>query len=182
MGERISSLSAILLDERYYELLHRHTRDIEGISIVSEEGLIPLKARAWGVLGYDQASRAIADFKRELLARNEATPLFGNLREEALEGIFASLEQRMFGDSLYRLREEKAAHLLYFIVNDYPFTDGNTRIGSFLFLLYLQQEGVPHRLTPEGLTALTLLLADSAPSTKELMIRLIINLLVESEL
>ncbi len=135
-----------------------------------------------GVLGYDQASRAIGDFKRELLARNEATPLFGNLRGEDLEGILASLEQTMFGDSLYRSREEKAAHLLYFIVKDHPFTDGNKRIGSFLFLLYLQQEGVPHRLTPEGLTALTLLLAESAPSNKELMIRLIINLLVESEI
>jgi hypothetical protein len=49
-------------------------------------------------------------------------------------------------------------------------------------MLYLQQEGVPHRLTPEGLTALTLLLAESAPSNKDLMIRLIINLVVESEI
>ncbi|MGP0595263.1 RhuM family protein [Nitrospira sp. T9] len=132
-----------------------------------------------GVLGYDQASRAIADFKRELLVRNEATPLFGNPRGEALDGILASLEQTMFGDALYRSREEKAAHLLYFIVKDHPFTDGNKRIGSFLFLLYLRQEGVTHRLTPEGLTALTLLLAESASSNKDLMIRLIINLLVE---
>ena len=63
-----------------------------------------------GVLDYDRASRAIADFKRELLARKEATPLFGNPRGEALEGILASLEQTMFGDALYRSREEKAAH------------------------------------------------------------------------
>jgi prophage maintenance system killer protein len=111
---------------------------------------LPGFAPSSGVLGYDQASHAIADFKRELLARNEATPLFGNLRGEALEGILASLEQTMFGDSLFRSREEKAAHLLYFIVKDHPFTDGNKRIGAFLFLLYLQQEGVPHRLTPEG--------------------------------
>ena len=134
-----------------------------------------------GVLDYDQASRAITDFKKELLARNEATPLFGNPRGEALDGILASLEQTMFGDSLYRSREEKAAHLLYFIVKDHPFTDGNKRIGSFLFLLYLRQEGVTHRLTPQGLTALTLLLAESAPSNKDLMIRLIMNLLVEPE-
>ena len=134
-----------------------------------------------GVLSYDLASRAIADFKRELLARKEATPLFGNPRGEALDGILASLEQTMFGESLYRSREEKAAHLLYFLVKDHPFTDGNKRIGSFLFMLYLRQEGVTHRLTPEGLTALTLLLAESAPSNKDLMIRLIINLLVEPE-
>jgi len=134
-----------------------------------------------GVLDYDLASHAIADFKRELLARNEATPLFGNPRGEALEGILASIEQTMFGNSLYRSREEKAAHLLYFIVKDHPFTDGNKRIGSFLFMLYLRQEGVTYPLTPQGLTALTLLLAESAPSNKDLMIRLIINLLVETE-
>ncbi|MCA9465856.1 MAG: Fic family protein [Nitrospira sp.] len=86
----------------------------------------------------------------------------------------------MFGDSALS-REEKAAHLLYFIVKDHPFTNGNKRIGSFLFMLYLQQEHLKHRLTPEGLTALTLLSAESAPSNKELMIRLIINLLVEPE-
>lgn len=133
-----------------------------------------------GVLDFVRASHAIADFKSELMAREEATQLFGNPRGEALEGILASIEQTMFGDSLYRSREEKAAHLLYFIVKDHPFTDGNKRIGSFLFMLYLRQEGVTHRLNPEGLTALTLLLAESAPSNKDLMIRLIINLLVES--
>lgn len=134
-----------------------------------------------GVLDIDRACQAIADFKKELLARHEATDLFGHPRGEALEGILAGIEQTMFGESLYRSREEKAAHLLYFLVKDHPFTDGNKRIGSFLFMLYLQQEGVTHRLTPEGLTALTLLLAESASSNKDLMIRLIINLLVEAD-
>lgn len=134
-----------------------------------------------GVLDVDRACQAIADFKKELLARHQATELFGHPRGEALEGILAGIEQTMFGESLYRSREEKAAHLLYFLVKDHPFTDGNKRIGSFLFMLYLQQERVTHRLTPEGLTALTLLLAESAPSNKDLMIRLIINLLVEAD-
>ena len=76
-------------------------------------------------------------------------------------------------------REAKAAHLLYFVVKDHPFTDGNKRIGSLLFLLYLKQEGVEHRLNPQALTALTLLIAESAMASKDLMIRLIINLLAE---
>ena len=135
-----------------------------------------------GVLDINRACQAIADFKQELSARKEATDLFGNPRGAALEGILAGIKQTMFGESLYRSREEKAAHLLYFIIKDHPFTDGNKRIGSFLFMLYLRQEGVTHRLTPEGLTALTLLLAESAPSNKDLMIRLIINLLMEPEL
>lgn len=132
-----------------------------------------------GVLDHDRARHAIADFKQELMARNEATPLFGNPRGAALEGILASIEQTMFGESLYRSREEKAAHLLYLIIKDHPFSDGNKRIGSFLFMLYLQQEGMAHQLNPQALTALALLIAESAPASKDLMTRLIINLLAE---
>ncbi len=132
-----------------------------------------------GVLDHDRASHAIADFKQKLMARNEATQLFGNQRGAALEGILASIEQTMFGESLYRSREEKAAHLLYLIIKDHPFSDGNKRIGSFLFMLYLQQEGMAHQLNPQALTALALLIAESAPASKDLMTRLIINLLVE---
>ncbi|HEX3526481.1 MAG TPA: virulence protein RhuM/Fic/DOC family protein [Thermoanaerobaculia bacterium] len=132
-----------------------------------------------GVLDFDRASVAIADFKRELMARKEASPLFGSLRGEALEGILGSIEQTMFGECLYRSREEKAANLLYLVIKDHPFSDGNKRIGSFLFMLYLQQEGMTHHLNPQALTALALLIAESAPANKDLMVRLIINLLTE---
>ena len=134
---------------------------------------------ARGVLDYAKAAAAIADFKRELMARNEATPLFGSERGEALKGILGSIEQTMFGDALYRSREEKAAHLLYFVIKDHPFSDGNKRIGSFLFMLYLRQEGMAHSLNPQALTALALLIAESAPANKDLMVRLILNLLVD---
>ncbi|MGE0675355.1 MAG: Fic family protein, partial [Methylibium sp.] len=134
-----------------------------------------------GVLDFARASAAIAEFKQKLMARNEATPLFGNPRGEALEGILGSIEQTMFGESLYRSREEKAANLLYLVIKDHPFSDGNKRIGSFLFMLYLQQEGMGHQLNPQALTALALLIAESAPTNKDLMIRLIINLLMEHD-
>ncbi len=132
-----------------------------------------------GVLDFARANHAIADFKRELMVRNEASPLFGNPRGETLEGILGSIEQTMFGESLYRSREEKAANLLYLVIKDHPFSDGNKRIGSFLFMLYLQQEGMAHQLNPQALTALALLVAESVPANKGLMIRLIVNLLVE---
>ena len=66
-----------------------------------------------------------------------------------------------------------------FIVKDHPFTDGNKRIGTLLFLLYLAQEGVPHQLDPKALIALALLVAASEACAKDPMIRLIVNLLVE---
>ena len=130
------------------------------------------------ILDIDTANVAIAQFKRELMARKEASVLFGNPRGDALDAILGNIEQTMFGEPLYRSREEKAANLLYFVVKDHPFSDGNKRIASLLFLLYLQQEGVAHHLNPQALTALTLLVAESAPASKDLMIRLIVNLLM----
>ena len=98
-------------------------------------------------LDHDRAVDAIAEFKRELIARGEASPLFGNPRGDALAAILGNIEQTMFGEPLYRSREEKAAH----------------------------------RLNPQALTALTLLIAESASSGKDLMVRLIVNLLAEPD-
>ena len=148
-----------------------------------DEDEIPLppgSKPASGVLEPATAAAAIASFRRELMARREASALFGNERsDEALASILGNIEQTMFGEPLYRSREEKAAHLLYFVVKDHPFTDGNKRIASLLFLLYLAQEKVAHELNPQALTALTLLVAESEPSSKDLMIRLVMNLLAE---
>ena len=134
---------------------------------------------ATNALDHPRAVEAISRFKEDLMASGEASELFGNPRGDALEGILGNVEQTMFGEPLYRSREEKAAHLLYFIVKDHPFTDGNKRIGALLFLLYAVQEGIEHGLNPQALTALTLLIAESAPADKDLMVRLIVNMLAE---
>lgn len=75
--------------------------------------------------------------------------------------------------------EEKAAHLLYFVIKDHPFSNGNKRIGSFLFLLFLRENGLLKLagINENGLVALALLIAKSDPGQKELTIRLILNLL-----
>lgn len=83
----------------------------------------------------------------------------------------------MFGEPLYKTREERAAHLLYFVIKNHPFSDGNKRSGAFLFLLYLRQESMRLTLDENGLTALTLLIAESDPKAKDLMVRLVMNLL-----
>ncbi len=145
-----------------------------------EDRLTPLPGGgnpAMQALAHGHVLKVISRFRQDLDARGEATPFFGNPRSDTLKAILGNIEQTMFGDPLYRTREEKAAHLLYFVIKDHPFTDGNKRIGSLLFLLYLKQEGVAHSLNPQALTALTLLIAESVPANKNLMIRLIMNLL-----
>jgi prophage maintenance system killer protein len=145
--------------------------------IALPEGRHPARS----ALDHPQASAAIAQLKDALLARGEATDLFGRPRGEAFEGLLGSIEQTMFGEPLYQSREEKAAHLLYFVIKDHPFSDGNKRIGSLLFLLYLSQEGMAMTVNENTLTALALLVAESQPGNKGLLIRLIVNLLTASE-
>ena len=134
-----------------------------------------------GALDYSVALAAIAQLKAELMTHGDASPLFGYERGESFQGILGNIEQTMFGEPLYRSREEKAAHLLYFVIKDHPFSDGNKRVGSFMFLLYLQQEDMKMSINANALTALALLIAESDPSNKDLMIRLVVNLLVTKD-
>ncbi len=129
-------------------------------------------------LDYVSSISAITEFKNSLLVIGEATALFGNERNEQLQSILANLDQTMFGEELYQSVEEKAANLLYMVIKDHPFSDGNKRIGSFLFVLYLQLNKLANSINNIGLTSLALLVAESAPAQKDLIIRLIINLLV----
>ncbi len=135
---------------------------------------------ARGILSVDEARRALDALGAELRSRGEASVLFARDRGDGLAAILGNLEQTMFGDALYRTREERAAHLLYFVIKNHPFSDGNKRSGAFLFLLYLRQEGMQLTLNEQGLTALTLLIAESDPKSKDLMVRLVMNLVAEA--
>ncbi|MGO3890166.1 MAG: RhuM family protein [Paenalcaligenes sp.] len=135
---------------------------------------------ARGILSVDEARRALDALGAELRSRGEASVLFARDRGDGLAAILGNLEQTMFGDALYRTREERAAHLLYFVIKNHPFSDGNKRSGAFLFLLYLRQEGMRLTLNEQGLTALTLLIAESDPKSKDLMVRLVMNLVAEA--
>ena len=157
---------------RTWRLLEQYDED----SLPMPEGCRPAR----GILDYNHAKYAIDGLKADLMARGEAAKLFGQERGQSLAAILGAVEQTMFGVSLYKTREIRAAHLLYFVIKDHPFADGNKRIGSFLFLLYLQQEDMALRIGDTALTALALLVAESLPANKELIIRLIVNLLMES--
>ena len=142
-------------------------------------GVPPGARPARGVLGVDEARRALDALAGELRDRGEASDLFARDRDDGLASILGNLEQSMFGESLYGTREERAAHLLYFVIKNHPFSDGNKRSGAFLFLLYLRQEGMRLTLNEQGLTALTLLIAESDPKAKDLMARLVMNLIAD---
>ncbi len=130
-------------------------------------------------LDYLQVVKAITALKKELLAKGEASDLFGQERDKHLQGILGNISQTFGGEELYPSVEEKAAHLLYFVIKDHPFADGNKRIGSFLFLLFLRENDMLEAsgINENGLVALALLIAESDPKQKELMVRLILNLL-----
>ena len=117
------------------------------------------------------------------MAKGQASMLFGNEREDGLAALLGNLDQTVFGEPAYPTLESRAAHLLYFVVKNHPFSDGNKRIGAFLFAGFLHRNG---RLftddgTPVvndvGLAALSLLVAQSRPEEKDVLIRLIMNML-----
>jgi DNA ligase (NAD+) len=130
-------------------------------------------------LVYDRVKVAITALKSELLERGEAGELFGQERGQQLQGILGNLAQTFGGQELYASAAEKAAHLLYFVIKDHPFSDGNKRIGAFLFVLFLRENSLLEqaRLNDNGLVALALLIAESDPKQKDLLVRLVVNLL-----
>lgn len=173
--------------------------------LVSAEGEAVLRviadyARSWSLLqAYDEQSltgqtatqgdmralhldavlAAIAQLKAELIAKGEATALFGQLRGDGLASAIATIEQG-FGDALfYPNVASRAAHLLYFVIKNHPLADGNKRTGSFLFLWYLRlnqhllARPVERLINDNTLVALALLVAESKPDQKELMVRLV---------
>ncbi|RLU01173.1 MAG: hypothetical protein D9N14_04310 [Ketobacter sp.] len=130
-----------------------------------------------------EAMSALGELKRVLIERGEATNLFASVRGTGLGAIFGNLDQSVFGEPAYPSVESKAAHLLYFVVKNHPFVDGNKRSGAFLFVDFLQRnehllnEAGEPIINEAGLTALTLLVAESDPKQKEVLIRLIMCML-----
>lgn len=154
-----------------------------------DEGLLtePLGNPGGTLPSTDEARNGIARLKADLMAREEATALFGNEREGGLSAVLGNLDQTVFGEPAYPTVESKAAHLLYFIIKNHPFSDGNKRIGSYLFVDFLARNGRLLRdggpvINDVGLAALALLVAESDPKSKEVMIRLIENMLAPSQI
>jgi len=129
------------------------------------------------------AKELISDLQKlkiELIKKGEATELFAQEKKQGnLEGIFGNVFQTVFGEDAYPTIEEKAAHLLYFVVKNHPFNDGNKRSGAFSFIWFLQKAGYPFhdKISPETLTVITILIAESNPADKEKMIGIVRSIL-----
>lgn len=150
-----------------------------------DEGLLtePQTQQGGTLPTYAEACSALAELKLQLMAKGEASDLFGRERDNGLSAILGNLDQSVFGEPAYPSIEAKAAHLLYFVVKNHPFSDGNKRSGAFLFVDFLHrngrlfdQNGHPV-INDTGLAALTLLVAESDPKQKETLIRLIMHML-----
>jgi prophage maintenance system killer protein len=123
---------------------------------------------------------AIFNLKNELMSKEEATELFATERQRgSVEGIVGNVMQTFGGSPLYKTAEEKAAHLLYFMVKNHPFIDGNKRSGAFTFIWFLRKTKVKgfRNINPATLTTLTLLIAESNPKNKDQMVALVTELL-----
>ncbi|HEX8755160.1 MAG TPA: virulence protein RhuM/Fic/DOC family protein [Steroidobacteraceae bacterium] len=165
------------------DVIARYTQTFLLLQRYDEGLLVEPKGSSGGVLpAADEARTAIARLKSDLLARGEASELFGHEREDGLAALLGNLEQSVFGKPAYPTVESRAAHLLYFVIKNHPFSDGNKRIGSFLFVDFLNRNGRLFRggetvINDVGLAALALLVAESSPKDKEVMIRLVMNML-----
>ena len=128
----------------------------------------------------EKLNKALVELKQNLISKNEATDIFGVERtKDSIAGIIGNIMQSFGGEELYPSIEEKAAHLLYFIVKNHPFVDGNKRSGAYAFVWFLRQAKILDvtLITPPALTAITLLIAESSPKDKDKMIGLVCTFL-----
>ena len=166
------------------EIVVRYTQTFLWLQRYDEGLLTDPRGHPGGALPpLDEARAGIATLKADLLAKGQASALFGLERDDGLAALLGNLDQTAFGAPAYPTLESRAAHLLYFVVKNHPFADGNKRIGAFLFAGFLHRNG---RLfgadgspvvNDVGLAALSLLVAQSRPAEKDVLIRLIMNML-----
>jgi len=166
-------------------LLSAYSKTLTLLEQYDKEKLtISKKTKSKFVLQYDDVKKIIEMIKKELISKKEASNLFGQENDNKLKGIVGNIYQTFSGKELYPSLEEKSAHLLYFIIKDHPFVDGNKRIASFLFVYFLDKNNFLYRNTGERkisdntLTALSLLIAISEPREKDKLIKIVSNLLI----
>ena len=170
----------MLNNEKNFSIIQEYSKALELLDnydhqvVIKPEGL---KKDAYQ-LTYEECRELIAS-----MSFGTSSTIFGHEKSEgALEGIVNSIYQSAFGEDAYPTVEEKAANLLYFIVKDHPFIDGCKRIAASIFIYFLNQNNLLFRngekiISDSSLVAITLLLAESKPEEKEMMVKVVMNFL-----
>ncbi|MAV29473.1 MAG: hypothetical protein CL866_00670 [Cycloclasticus sp.] len=189
MEQALSLLSSTLQNQQMISesgeavlaVISDYARSWSLLQAYDEQSLSELAAKQADMqpLVFETVLAAVSELKQELMTKGEATALFGQLRGDGLASAIATIEQG-FGDELfYPNVASRAANLLYLVIKNHPLADGNKRTGSFLFLWYLRihqhllAKPVEKLINDNTLVALALLMAESKPDQKELMIRLV---------
>ena len=177
---RMLSYSLNIDKEELGKVINEYTRALDLLDSYDHQTLAkPKGEKSAYVMSYEEARDIIDSMKF-----NEMSSVFGVEKEEGkLNGIIEQVYQNVFGQELYPSIEEKAAHLLYFLVKDHPFADGCKRIAATLFINFLYKNNHLYRnnkqiISNEALVAITILTAESNPNEMEIIVKLIMNLLV----
>jgi len=172
---------AVMENKEVLELVRLFADTWFALDAYDKEALTPKKVSKKKVaLTAAELTDSLAVLKRELIKRGEASDNFAQPRsKQSLEGIVGNVMQSFGGAAMYPTVEGKAAHLLYFVIKNHPFVDGNKRSGAYAFVWFLRKARVlnTNKLSPTALTALTLLIAESAPRDKDKVVALVIMLI-----
>jgi prophage maintenance system killer protein len=131
------------------------------------------------VATYDEAMQAIKGLKDKFGGGS----LFGNEKDDSFKGSIGTIYQSFGGVEFYPTIEDKAANLLYFVIKNHSFSDGNKRIAAYLFVWFLEKNGILYRedgskrIADNALVALTLMIAESKPDEKDMMVKVVVNLI-----
>jgi len=161
--------------EELKKIVHLQEKVVSEYQLDTDEakGLIKV------INNYEEAREAI----NQLGKQTHFEGLFGREKDDSFKGSIENIYQTFDGIDLYPTTEEKAAHLLYFVVKNHSFSDGNKRIAAFLFLWFLERNNLLYtkyglkRLPDNTLVALTLMIAESHPIDKDMMIKVITNII-----
>ncbi|NCT74897.1 MAG: virulence protein RhuM/Fic/DOC family protein [Chitinophagaceae bacterium] len=170
--DEASGLLKVITDYTYaLDVLDQYDHQVLEIQATTQKELFQIT--------YDEAIKAI----KGLYNKFGGSSLFGNEKDESFQGSLAAIYQTFGGEDLYPSVEEKAANLLYFVIKNHSFSDGNKRIAAFLFVWFLEKNGILYkadgsrRIADNALVALTLMIAESKPDEKEVMVKVVVNLI-----
>ncbi|MBV8253262.1 MAG: virulence protein RhuM/Fic/DOC family protein [Chitinophaga sp.] len=170
--EEATGLLKVITDYTYaLDLLDQYDHNRLKISSITSEGIFEIS--------YQTAKDAIEGLRNKF----GGSKLFGNEKDHSFRGALAAIYQTFDGKYLYPSVEEKAANLLYFVIKDHSFSDGNKRIAAFLFVWFMEKNDLLYhkdgtkKIADNALVALTLMIAESKPDEKDVMIKVVVNLI-----